>query len=202
MPQCEILYDITKTDTQLLAEMNSWAKERIKKWIHKGVIFERLEPEDYERFYQHWLEMAWGKWFNIIPYDQFTRLASYIREHKAGDLFISRIDDKILAWSVCLFDKTRIIYYLGFANRDKNLRNIGGHAYLKFEIMRRAREKWFTLVDMMGGAPTGFDDHPLAGVTQFKESLWGMKIEEYGSYDIVVNPWLYKLFEWYTNWRH
>gem|GEM_PF-455308 len=31
MPQCEIIYDIRKTDEELFAEMNSGAKERIKK---------------------------------------------------------------------------------------------------------------------------------------------------------------------------
>lgn len=49
---------------------------------------------------------------------------------------------------------------------------------------------------MMGGAPTGFDEHPRSGVSKFKESLGGVKIEQYGSYDIVIQPWLYKLFVW------
>jgi len=202
MPQCEIFYDITRTDEELLSEMNSWAKERIKKWMKKWVIFERLEPGQYEDFYQERLKIAGSKGFNIIPYATFTRLAKYIREHKAWDLFISRIEDKILAGSVCLFDELRIVYYQWFANRDKKLRNIWGHAYLKFEIMRRARKNNFKIVDMMGGAPTWFPDHPLAWVTKFKESLGGIKTEQYGSYDIVLNKRLYKAFEWYTKSRH
>jgi len=35
MPQSNIVYDITKTDDQLLAEMNSGCKERVKKAIKK-----------------------------------------------------------------------------------------------------------------------------------------------------------------------
>ena len=202
MPQCDIVYNITKTDEELLSEMNSGAKERIKKGMKKGVVFERVEPEKYEQFYQHRLEIAGEKGFNIMPYRRFTSLVAYIRDKKAGDLFLSRVEDKILAGSLCLFDEGRVIYYQGFANRDKKLRNIWGHAYLKFEIMRRARGKGFHTVDMMWGAPTGFPEHPLAGVTKFKESLWGMKIEQYGSYDIVLNKRLYKIFEWYTKSRH
>jgi lipid II:glycine glycyltransferase (peptidoglycan interpeptide bridge formation enzyme) len=40
---------------------------------------------------------------------------------------------------------------------------------------------------MMGGAPTGFDEHPLTGVSAFKESLGGSKIELYGNFDLVLN---------------
>lgn len=50
---------------------------------------------------------------------------------------------------------------------------------------------------MMGGAPTGFDKHPLTGVSKFKESLGGIKIEQYGSYDIVLNPIVYLLYKLY-----
>jgi hypothetical protein len=35
MPQANIIYDITKTDEQLIAEMNSGCKERVKKAIKK-----------------------------------------------------------------------------------------------------------------------------------------------------------------------
>ncbi len=202
MPQCDIIYDISKSDEQLLWEMNSWAKERIKKWMKKWVKFERVTTDQYEQFYGYWKEIAWEKGFNIIPYNQFTKLVDYIKQNKKGDLFITRIDEHILAWSVCLFDDHRIVYYQWFANRDKKLRNIWWHAYLKFEIMRRARENGFTYVDMMWGAPTGFPEHPLAWVTKFKESLWWIKIEEYGSYDLVLNPLLYKAFGRYTNLKH
>jgi lipid II:glycine glycyltransferase (peptidoglycan interpeptide bridge formation enzyme) len=54
---------------------------------------------------------------------------------------------------------------------------------------------------MMGGAPTGFPEHPLAGVSAFKESLGGSKIELYGNFDLVLNPFLYKVFRRYTNSR-
>jgi hypothetical protein len=35
MPQSNIIYDITKSDDQLLLEMNSGCKERVKKAIKK-----------------------------------------------------------------------------------------------------------------------------------------------------------------------
>jgi hypothetical protein len=35
MPQANIIYDITKSDEELISEMNSGCKERIKKAIKK-----------------------------------------------------------------------------------------------------------------------------------------------------------------------
>jgi hypothetical protein len=54
---------------------------------------------------------------------------------------------------------------------------------------------------MMGGAPTGFPEHPLTGVSAFKESLWGSKIELYGNFDLVLNRGWYQIFKRYTQRR-
>ena len=64
-----------------------------------------------------------------------------------------------------------------------------------------ARERWLRWMDLFGGAPTGFDEHPLSSVSKFKESLWGIKLEWYGNYDIVLNPILYKIFKAYHHIR-
>jgi hypothetical protein len=42
---------------------------------------------------------------------------------------------------------------------------------LKFKIFGLAREQEMDYVDAMGGAPTGFPNHHLKGVSDFKESL-------------------------------
>jgi lipid II:glycine glycyltransferase (peptidoglycan interpeptide bridge formation enzyme) len=54
---------------------------------------------------------------------------------------------------------------------------------------------------MMGGAPTGFPEHPLTGVSAFKESLGWSKIELYGNFDLVLHTWLYSFFKRYTEFR-
>ena len=54
---------------------------------------------------------------------------------------------------------------------------------------------------MMWWSPTWFPDHPLTGVSAFKESLWWEKIEQRWSYDLVLNKWLYKCFDFYTSAR-
>ena len=74
--------------------------------------------------------------------------------------------------------------------------------FLKYNAFCRARDNGYVRCDMMWWAPTWFPDHPLAWVSAFKESLWWEKIEQWGSYDLVLNPRLYKCFDIYTSARH
>lgn len=196
MPEANIVYDITKSDEQLLEEMNSWCKERVKKSINKWATFRVADPSEYEKFYKDWQVLAWSKWFNIIWYETYIKLVSYITENNCGNVFVAEIWENLLAWSICIYDKHRIIYLYWFASREPEYRNIWAHHFLKFKIFGRAREKWLTYCDMLWWAPTWFDDHPWAGVSKFKESLWWFKEEYYWNFDIVLNPLLYKLFAW------
>lgn len=72
---------------------------------------------------------------------------------------------------------------------------------MKFKLFSWARENGYKSVDTGGGAPTGFPKHPLASVSAFKESLGGTKTELYGSYDIVLNSILYRIFKRYYNFK-
>ena len=200
MPQANIIYDITKSDEDLIKEMNSWCKERIKKAMKKWIEFGIATPDQYDIFYKKWTEVSGKKWFNIIPKSQYEKLIRYITQNNRGNLFTSHIDGDIIAWSICIYDEHRIIYLYGFANRA--YQNIWWHHFLKFKIFGRARKNWMTYVDMMWWAPTGFPDHPLNWVSKFKESLWWTKIEQYGSYDLVIKPFLYKLSKLYFNITH
>ncbi len=200
MPQANIVYDITKTDEELMSEMNSWCKERVKKAIKKWIEFGVASPDQYELFYEKRKELWWTKWFNIIPKKQYEKLIRYITQNNRWNLFTSTINGDIIAWSICVYDEHRIIYLYWFANRDYS--NIWWHHYLKFKIFWQARKLWMTYVDMLWGAPTWFPEHPLNWVSKFKESLWWTKIEQYWSYDLVIRPKLYKLFKIYFKLKH
>jgi len=200
MPQANIIYDITKSDEELISEMNSGCKERIKKAIKKWIEFGVASPDQYELFYDKWKELWGAKWFNIIPKQQYEKLIRYITQNNRWNLFISQINWDIIAWSICVYDEHRIIYLYWFANREYS--NIWWHHYLKFRIFGQARKGWMTYVDMLWWAPTWFPEHPLNWVSKFKESLWGTKIEQYGSYDLITRPLLYKIFKIYFKLKH
>lgn len=193
MPQSTIMINLDKTDEELLKEMNSGCAERVKKAIRKGAKVRLWTPEDYDIFFKKWQGTATGKGFHTITRKQFDRLISTIIEQKCGNMFISELDGEPIAGNICLFYGNTIVYLYGFT--DRKYTNMWGHHYLKYGMFERARDHGFDYCDLMGGAPTGFPEHPLSWVSKFKESLGGMKWEFYGNYDLVLNPLLYWLFK-------
>ncbi len=195
MPLATIVIDVTKSNDELLGEMNSWAKSHVRKSLNHNMVFRTAEVADYENFYNERMKIAWHKWFNTIAKDTYYKLMDYLTENNCGNIFIATKDDVILWWSIAVYDKDTITYLYGFSNRDPQYRNIGVHQFIKYEMFGWARSRGLHWMDLFGGAPTGFPEHPLSSVSGFKESLGGIKVEWYGNYDIVLNPFLYKLFK-------
>ena len=196
MPNSDIIVEVSKTDEELLMEMNASARQRIRKAMKSDIQFTTATPDQYKLFYDKRLETSGHKWFNIIPYEEFQGLASYITQHWCGNVFIAGKDNEIYSGNICIYDGKYIIYIYGFTDRAYG--KLWSHHYLIHRMFSRARNNNFLYYDFMGGAPTGFPKHSLVSVSEFKESLGGSKSEQYGSYDIVLNKFLYRVFKiWY-----
>ncbi len=192
MPTAWITYDTTKADEEFLRDMNESCRKRIKKAIAGGIEYRIVDKKDYELFFAKRQKTADAKWFNTISKSQYDGLLNYI-DHGKWILIGAFLDGEMIAWTICLFDDKMIYCPYGFFDRKYN--TIGVQHFLKFKLFSRARENGYTTVDTGGGAPTGFPKHPLAGVSEFKESLGGTKSELYGSYDVVLNRSLYRVFK-------
>lgn len=197
MPLATVVIDTTKSDQDLLWEMNSGAKDHIRKASKKWLEFRKAIPQDYLTFYEERSKIASMKWFHIISQHTFIRLMDYLHLTKSGDIFMAIKDGVILWWSIAVYTGDTITYLYGFSNRNEQYRNIWVHQFIKFQMFQRARENNLNSMDLFGGAPTGFPNHVLSSVSAFKESLWGQKIERYGNFDIVFNYPLYHTFSYY-----
>ena len=91
---------------------------------------------------------------------QFDALLKVIIENKCGNMFISELNGESIAGNICLFHDDTIVYLYGFT--DRKYTTLGGHHYLKYGMFEWARDHGFEYCDLMGGAPTGFPEHPLA----------------------------------------
>ena len=188
MPTASITYDTIKSDEELLHDMNDSCRKRTKKAIAGGMEYRIIDKKDYETFFAKRQKTADAKWFNTISKKQYEWLLAYISAGK-WMLISAFLDGEMIAGTICLFTDKLIYCPYGFF--DRKFSNIWVQHFLKFKLFSRARDNWFTTVDTGGGAPTGFPKHELASVSTFKESLGGTKTELFGSYDIVMNKFLY-----------
>lgn len=192
MPTAGIVYDTTKSDEELLKDMNDSCKKRIKKAIVGGMQYRILDETSHQVFFAKRQKTADAKWFNTISKMQYERLLTYIATG-TWMLIGAFLDGEMIAWTICLFTDKMIYCPYGFY--DRNFSKIGVQHFLKFKLFSRARENGFKTVDTGGWAPTGFPKHALASVSAFKESLGWTKSELYWSYDIVLNKFLYWAFK-------
>lgn len=193
LPESGIVYDLSKTDEELIKDMNKASSLRTKKAIKNDIGFRVIEESEYDKFYHKRQQTAGKKWFHTIPKHQYLKLVKQLISTNTGNVFITEHEGEILSGAICIFDQKNLVCLYSFADRNHN--NIWGQQYLKFKIFTWGRAQWFATCDMMWGAPTGFPDHELASVSAFKESMWWIKTEFTGNFDIVLNPRLYKIFK-------
>ena len=205
MPVSTILYDVHKTDEELLDEMHESCRTKVKRSMKKDMMVKILSTkEEEEKFYEDWRKISGLKGFWIIPREQYFKLLAYLKETHQGNILVTELDGDIVWGSILLKREKSFVYLYGFWNRK--YQNIWGHHFLKFKIFGLAREQGMDYVDAMGGAPTWFPKHHLKGVSDFKESLWWEKIEFYGNFDLVLRPFWYGVFKGYKKiqelWKH
>ena len=103
-------------------------------------------------------------------------------------------DGQVLAASLFFdYDDTR--YYMQSA-ADLNYRKLPATVALLTTAIFDAKAKGIKYFDFWGIAPDGADpSHPWYGFTEFKKSFGGTPKHYAGTYDIVLKPFKYQLFE-------
>lgn len=71
MPTAGIIYDTTKSDEELLKDMNESCRKRIKKSIAGGMQYAIIDKKDYETFFAKRQKTADAKGFNTISRSQY-----------------------------------------------------------------------------------------------------------------------------------
>ena len=82
MPTAGIIYDTTKSDDELLKDMNESCRKRIKKSIAGGMEYHIVDKKDYEIFFAKRQKTADSKGFNTISTSQYEGLLKYIEKGK------------------------------------------------------------------------------------------------------------------------
>jgi lipid II:glycine glycyltransferase (peptidoglycan interpeptide bridge formation enzyme) len=107
----------------------------------------------------------------------------------------ARREGELLASGMVVFEGARSYYLFSGSRREERGEPKRYASYaLQWEMMRLARDRGVTQHDLWGVAPPGAGpEHAWHGVGLFKKGFGGAEIIWAGSWDLVVDPTVYRL---------
>lgn len=186
--------DLTPSETELLAGMKPKTRYNTRLAERKGVkIVEDNSPEAIKEYWRLTEETTKRQGFYAHS-ERYHRLM-FQTLHEAGiaRIFKAIHEDKTLTTWV-IFKLNNTLYYpYGASTRDE--KNVFPNNLMMWEMIKLGKREGCTKFDMWGSLGPVYDEHdPWAGFHRFKEGYGGKLVEFVGTYDLVINPFLYYVY--------
>jgi len=194
-----IILDITKPKDILLAQMNSKTRYNIRLAQRKGVSV-RVEnnAKALEIFIKLQKETASKQNFYIHSDDYYRKAWEALFPKKMVHILIAFFEgEPLVAWF--LVNYKRVLYYPYGGSSHKH-RKVMASNLIMWESILLGKKMGCKLFDMWGtGNPNNKND-PWSGFTKFKLGYGGKIVEFIDSYDLVINPLAYRVFNSVYTW--
>lgn len=194
-PKFEWRLGLTKTEDELIGEMHPKNRYNIRLAEKKGVKIEIIKNnfnKYFEEFFDLLKETAKRDNFNLHSKIYYKNIFKTLDSSNAF-LSIARYDDKILLVNlVLLYGKTANFIFGGSSGEFKNL--MFSHL-AQWESIKEAKKRGINFYNFGG---VGNDDkyESYGGISVFKKRFGGEFFEYSDSYDLILKPfwyWLYNL---------
>ncbi len=216
-PKYEWVLNIDKPESELLGNMHPKNRYSIRLAENKGVTIEiiennfvplrgisRREKKYFDIFYELLNQTAKRNKFNLHPKIYYQNIFETLNSDNAF-LVLAKYDDKILAMNLILFFGE--IAYFVFGGSSDEYKNLMAphlsHWQGIIEAKRRNCKIYnFGAVDSgkfsaQGGPASGWE-----GISIFKKRFGGQLLEYSDSYDLILKPFWYRLYnlrKWVLN---
>ena len=188
-PKTEWMIDLPLSESDLLAQMHEKTRYNIRLARKKGVAAKVYFGDDLgrqlEKFFNLLRETAQRDKFYLHPIIHYQKIFDVFRNKI--ELVAAEYEEKILAAGLVLFSGNTATYLYGGSSSEN--RNLMAPYAMHWQAIRRAKDrdcKWYSF-----GA---VNDTDLASVARFKQGFGGEAIDFGGSFDMIINPlwyWLY-----------
>ncbi len=191
-----LLLDLTSPLDTLLANMHPKHRYNIRLSERRGVVvkhYTKGSHEGIDLFLKLLHQTAVRQGFFLHPDRYYKLLWDILSPTGNAELLVAFYgDEPLAAWLFLLYDSVIYYTYGGSSVAHKNL-----HAsnVLGWEGIKLGKSRGCTLFDLWGSAkdPTDRSD-PYWGFTNFKLKFGARHVTYITSYDLVLNPGLYRLF--------
>lgn len=186
--------DLTKSESGLLAAMKPKTRYNIRLAEKKGVIAEVDNSEAAFAAFQD-LTAETTKRQQFLAHSRHYRQLMWDSMKGAGiaKLLVARLGTKVLStWVIFIFNG--VGYYPYGASSDQH-REVMASNLLAWHALRLAKKSGCSTFDFWGSlGPNPNPADPWYGFHRFKAGYGARPVEFVGTWDLVLNPWLYTIY--------
>lgn len=195
--------DLRKSEEELLAQMKEKTRYNVNLAQRKGVVVqEENSPEAFESYLSLLQETAKRDKFFSHNEQYHRTMWEVLHQEGLARLLIARFNGQpLVAW--VLFVWKNFLYYSYGASSSQN-REVMASNLMYFEACKFGKKLGLTTFDLWGAlGPNPSPKDPFYGFHRFKEGYGGKLVEFVGSYDLVLNEPMYKIFHTVdsTRWK-
>jgi len=185
--------DLTKSEEELMKQMKSKTRYNVKYAEKNGVtITENSTDEGFEAFSKLYFDTVHRQTYYGHNRSYHQKVWQAMKAGVAHILIAQYQDEPLAAYELFLFDNK--LYYPYGGSSDKH-RNLMASNLLMWEAIRFGKRMGATEFDMWGSLPPDYDrSKSWAGFTRFKEGYGTEFFQFQGSYDLIVNPFIYPVY--------
>lgn len=190
--------DLTKTEDELLKAMHPKTRYNIRLAQKHGVsVKQNNAPEAFTAYIRLSEETTKRQGFYAHNPTYHQTMWDILSKEKIATLWTAQYQGEILAAWILFLWKDTIYYPYGASSR--NHREVMAPNLLLWEIIKWGKQNGYKKLDLWGalGPPPagGYDPNdPWLGFHKFKEGYRPELVEYIGSYDLIIQPTLYKIF--------
>lgn len=186
--------DLTKTEDELLSSMHSKTRYNIRLAQRKGVVI-RKETSDkaFEEYLRLTRETVKRQGFYAHNEIYHHTMWHIMKQSGIATLWTATYEGHVLAaWIIFAFKDT--IYYPYGASGRKHRETMAPNLLL-WEIAKWGKQNGYKKFDLWGAlGPDPDTNDPWYGFHRFKEGYKPNLVEYTGSYDLIIRPFLYRLY--------
>jgi len=192
-PEWTQTLSLTPSEEELFKNLKSKTRYNIRLAEKKGVVIKEVSTDEgYEIFEKLYFETCKRQNYHGHSPAYHRAMWNSLKGTQAH-ILIAFLNGVPLAAYELLYFKNYLYYLYGGSSLLH--KNVMAPNLLMWEAIKLGKKLGATTFDMWGSLPPDYSDsHPWAGFTRFKEGYGTQFTHLSASYDLVINPFLYKIY--------
>ena len=188
------LVDLTKTEDQLLDSMHPKTRYNIRIANRHGVeIKEETNDKGFEIYLKILFDTTKRQGFYLHTQKYHRDLWKKLKDTGMVHIMLASYQNQVLS-AFMIFNVGDKLFYPYGASLDTN-RQVMAPTLLMWEVIKLGKELKCTTFDMWGClGPNAKETENGFGFHRFKQGYGGQLVEYVGTYDLVINPLFYKIY--------